>query len=161
MTDDVNDDYVNDNYKDIDFYIKPLLKVIRDDDVSMLWNDAFFNRPDHLDIKIAWTGHDDLHSIENFIYCCEELFRKHCDMFAENEMVERIQTINVGDILDKSYVVTKVNKKVHNGGYYHGTGISLSNLNFPDSNPIWADVYSLTTYYLKYMFPETEIKKQE
>lgn len=152
MNDDTSDIYVENNFIDLDELLKPLFKFIADGNIHSLWNNYSFKRPDHVSIKNIWNGGDDLSNINEFIFCCDELFSKYLELFAQTDMLEKIKTIKVGDILGGVYEVTQVSTDT-NDGYFHNAGLKLKNLNFKESE-IWCDVYSLTRYYLKYVFPE-------
>ena len=75
----------------------------------------------------------------------------------ENDMIDKIKTIKVGDMLG-AYKVTEVNTKVKDG-YYHDAGLSLQNTNFKKEKSKWQDVYSLCMFYFRYVFPEKESVK--
>lgn len=159
LSDDVSDSYCDDNFRDMNKYIKPLIKELAGGSVHGLWNPLCFKaddeerRPDHIEAKNIWNGgDDDISSINDFIFCCDELFHKYLELFSQNEMLKKLKTIKVGDMLD-AYKVTSVNTTVKDD-YYHNAGLELQNTNFKDSKPSWCDVYSLTRYYFGYVFPE-------
>jgi len=162
LSDDVSDSYCDDNFRDMSRYIKPLIKLLEEDKVHGLWNPLSFKaddeerRPDHIEAKNIWNGGmDDLSSINDFIFCCDELFDKYLELFAKNEMMDRLKTIKVGDMLGV-YKVTAV-RAATKDEYYHDAGLELKNTNFKDSKPSWADVYSLTRYYLNNVIPELDL----
>ncbi len=156
---DWNSDMHNENnFIGLDACMKDLLKLILDGNIQCLWNPYSFKRPEYVEVKNIWDGGDmDISSIDDFIYCCDELFSKHLEKFAETEMLDRLKTIKVDDMLGV-YKVISVNTEIKDD-YYHSAGLKLKNTNFKDSKEDWCDVYSLTRYYLYYVFPELNNKE--
>lgn len=151
MSDGESDRIYENNYLDINESLTPLMKYLDEHGSDALWNDHSFPRPKRVEIKNVWDGgREHISSIDDFIYCCEELFEKYLEHFAMNEMLEKIKTFKVGDMLS-SYRITSIQTEVKDG-YYHGVGMSMQNTNFPDSKESWCDVYSLSRYYYEYVF---------
>ena len=152
MSGEESDSLYNNNYLDLNECLGRLMSHLAEHGSHSLWNDSSFPRSKRIEIKNVWDGgRDDLSSIDDFAYCCEELFEKYLEHFAMNEMLEKIKTFKVGDMLD-TYKITYASTEVKDE-YYHGVGLSLFNTNFPNSKESWADVYSLSRYYYNYVFP--------
>jgi hypothetical protein len=150
MSDEDNDKYVESNFTDLDNSMEDLIKIISKDEIHTLWNEYCFPRPKHVVIKNIWNGADDLSSIDDFIFCCEELFNKYLELFAKTDMFEKIKSIRVGDKLNNKYEVLDVSTAVKDG-YFHDIGLMLKGTNGVD-DVSWKDVYSLTRWYLNDIF---------
>ncbi len=162
LSDEDSDSRVDDNFLDLNKYIKAIIKLLADGDVHSLWNSYSLknpdevSRPEYIELKNIWNGgNEDISSINDFIFCCDELFNKYLELFAQTDMMNKIKKIKAGDMLGV-YKVVRVNPKTKDS-YYHDAGLELKNTNFKDSKPSWADVYSLTRYYLNYVFPELDL----
>lgn len=168
MSDEESDSRVDYPFQDINKCIFNLFPLIKEDNFHSLWNDLSFQRPEFCEVKQAfyqrggWGSDVDIYSIDLMIYCAEELSNEHTTHFAQNEMVEKVKTIKVGDKIS-SYLVEEVRTDLGDSDepYYHGVGLCLKNTNFEDSKASWSDVYSLTQFYFDYMFPREEEKREE
>lgn len=141
-----------DYFTELDKLLPSLIQLLKDGDIQSLWNNYSFPRPDYIEFKNIWNGGDDLSSIDNFVFCCDELFDKYLELFAETDMLDKIKTIKVGDMISTYKVENVITES--KDGYYHGVGLKWHNTNFPESGNIWNDVYSLTRYYINYLFPD-------
>ena len=155
LSNDDSDARCDNCFVDLDEYIKPIHKLISDGHVHLLWNNAALPRPDYIEIKPIWNGsEDDINYVDDFIFCCEELFGKHLELFAQTDMLDKLKTIKVGDMLNR-YEVLEVRTEVEDD-YYHDAGLKLKGTNGVDSES-WNDVYSLTRYYLNDIFPKLNL----
>ena len=145
------DMYYDNPFTDLNHYIKPIISLIEKGRHHFLWNSYSLKknneeqRPEHIQVKTIWNG--DVTNVNDFIFCCEELFGKYLELFAENDMLEKIKTFKVGELLNNKYKIKSISTKVKDG-YYHDAGMSLEN-----STSEWNDVYSLTRWYLNDIFP--------
>lgn len=129
-------------------YIDQLFEFAAGDKIWALWNNAMFKREKHIKVKCVWSGSDDdIDNIDMFNFACEEIFQKFLEVFSQNDMLERVKTVKVGDKLGE-YTVTSVKKAVKDE-YYHGVGISWKS----GKEDKWNDVYALTRWYFPQMFP--------
>jgi hypothetical protein len=152
MSDEESDMRIHDNFCDLNKYISNLFDFIGEDKIHALWNSSSFERDEYIKIKNVWNGsQEDISSIDDFIFCLEELFGKYCELFAETNMFEKIKTIKIGEKLG-SYEVLSIKTELKDG-YYHGVGLTLKGTNGADSKRFY-DVYSLTQYYYDSIFPE-------
>jgi hypothetical protein len=154
MDDETSDELCDNKFLTIEKILPSLIEMIEKDDVHSIWNSLSLVRPDYTDVKIAQVG-DSTHSLDLLLFACDEVFGMHLVEFAENEMAVKIAEFKVGDMLGDAYQITDVNDKI-NKEYYYSTGLSFVNTNFPESKPQWADIYSLTRYYLEYIFPDID-----
>lgn len=138
--------YENNNFFDIDLKINELIEFLKADKLHSIWNTWSFPRPNHIEIKNIWNGGDNISSIDKLVFCCEELFSKNLELFAKNEMLEKIKTFKEGDLIG-SYVITKVLTEVEND-YYHGVGLTLK---IRDEER-FQDVFSLCMFYYDIVF---------
>ena len=139
-------DYDDNDFKDLDELIKPLISFIKENKVYWLSNEYSFPREKHIEIKNVWDGGDSITSIDKFIFCCEELFQRHLELFAETDMLEKIKNFNIGDKVGV-YEVTSIATKVKDN-YYHAVGLHLKRGN----EETFHDVYSLSTFYYDDIF---------
>ncbi len=149
MSDNEKDARVDDWALDLNKHIKDLFELAAKDQLWSLWNNLMFVRPDYVKVKCSWSGgEDDINNVDDFNFACEEIFHKFSEVFAENDMLEQVKKVKVGDKLGV-YTVTAVKKTVKDD-YYHDAGISWKN----DREEKWNDVYSLTRWYFSEMFPK-------
>ncbi len=145
------DSRCDNNFLDLNRYITSLFDFIGSGNIHSLWNNASLKREEYITIKNVWNGYEDFSSIDDFIFCIEELFSKYLELFAQTDMFEKIKTIKKGDMVGH-YEVLSVSTKLENE-YYHGVGLKLKGTNGADSES-FADVYSLARYYHDSIFPE-------
>jgi len=141
---------------DLNVIAKDLFEMMltRDGDVWMVWNSVSLPRPDHVKIKLSFSG-EQINSLDEFVFCMEELSNVHQELFAENDMLEKLKELKEGDMLNTRYkignVITTAWNDGYNDNYYHGAGIELiDTMNKNESR--FTDVYSLTRWYLTDIF---------
>jgi len=157
LSDDESDARCDNEFYDLNKYIVALMDFIGEGNIHSLWNDFSFKREKYIKIKNVWNGGEYFSSIDDFIFCLEELFGKYLELFAQTDMFEKIKTIKKGEMLGTHKVLdVKTDLKDE---YYHGVGLILKGTNGADSKS-WQDVYSLTRWYYGSIFPE-EVKKVE
>jgi len=61
-------DYDDNDFKDLDELIKPLISFIKENKVYWLSNEYSFPREKHIEIKNVWDGGDSITSIDKFIF---------------------------------------------------------------------------------------------
>lgn len=138
-------------FYDFNLLINPIIKMIRKNHLHAIWNSVSIPRPDRVKLELYFDGEESISSIDKMIYGAEELSRTHLELFAESEMLEKLKTLKVGDMLS-AYKITGIKTEVKND-YYHGVGLNMVNTNFDDSDEKWSDVYTLSRYYFEYLFP--------
>lgn len=148
--------YIDNNFKDLNLYIKDLIQIIKDNKVHGLWNDLMFKRKKHVEVKNIWDGDESISSIDLMLFACEELFQKYLEIFSETDMFEKIKTFNEGDMAGR-YKVLEVHKDLKSE-YYHGVGLTLQGTNGKDSES-FNDVYSLSRWYHDDVFGFREEKE--
>jgi len=154
MDDKTSDEHCDNNYLTMEEIFPSLLEIIKKDNVHTIWNPLSLVRPEYTEVKIAQIG-ENTHSLDLLLFACDEVFRMNCELFSENEMANKIAEFNVGDMLGDAYKITEVKKDIDEE-YFYSTGLSFINTNFPGSKAEWSDIYSLTRYYLEYIFPENK-----
>lgn len=137
-------------FYDFNLLINKIVEMMRDDNFWLLWNDSALPRPKRVELKGYFNGSRSIDSIDSTIFAAEELSCLHGELFAENEMLEKIKTLKVGQMLS-AYKITEIKTEVKND-YYHAVGLSWVNTNFEDSKEKWQDVYTLSRYYFEYIF---------
>ena len=100
---------------------------------------------DVFDIK-GFMSDAHINKIDDFVFACEEIGQVHLELFAENEMVERLKELKVGDSFGNNKIA-EIKLDTSNGTYYHGAGIKTD-------KGKWSDVYSLTHWYYDNLFSE-------
>jgi len=144
-------------FYDFNLLIGPIVKHIREDRLWLIWNPTSIPRPKRVDMKLYFDFKYSDKAIENIdktIFAAEELSNIHSGLFSENEMLEKIRKLKVNDMLG-AYKVTEIKSEVQNN-YFHGVGLKILNTNFESESPKWADLYSLTSYYIENLFPSLE-----
>ncbi len=154
LSGDESDSYVDDNFKDINKYLKPIITLIKDDLAHAVWNSYSLKlknekqRPNHIEVKSVWDGDDTIISIDKFIFACDELFHRYLEIFAQTEMLNHLKTLKKGDKIG-SYTITKIKTDVKKD-YFHDAGLEMKD----DRGDIkWQDVYGLTMFYYEDVFP--------
>jgi len=155
MDDETSDAHVDDHFLTMKQILPSLIEMIEKDDVHSIWNSLSLVRPEFTEVKIGQVG-DSTHSLDLLTFACDEVFNLHSQYFAENEMANKIADFKVDDMLGNVYKITEVKKEIDKE-YYYNTGLSFINTNFPNEKSKWSDVYSLTRYYLEYIFPITNV----
>ena len=143
------DEYVDDNFKDLNLCLKDIITLIKNEKTHNLWNNCVIKREKYVEIKNVWDGGEDITSIDMLIFACDELFQKYLELFSENDMFEKVKTLKKGDIVG-NYKVLEVNLNLKDD-YYHGVGLSLQSTNGSD-NISFDDVYSLTRWLYNDIF---------
>lgn len=150
LSDSESDARIDDNFKDLNIYLKDIIVLIKTNKIYLLENSYAFKRPKYIEVKNVWNGDDnEISSIDSFTFCCEEMFHKYYELFSENEMFEKIKTFKKNDKIG-SYKILKVHKKLKNN-YYHDIGLTLQGTNGKDSE-VFKDIYCLTRYYYNEVF---------
>jgi hypothetical protein len=147
MDDDLSDSYCDNKFIGLSELLPSLIELIKEDNVHSLWNDYSFKREKYVKVENVYNGGDDVSNLELLLFACDELFQKYLVSYAENEMLDKIKTLKVGDKFGRNYVIKNIKTEVKDD-YYHAVGMSF----FDDDDKKedkWADVYSLTRWYYK------------
>ncbi len=148
--------YIADYYSDymydqpflmLNSQMKTLIEIIRKQEVHTLWNNYSFERPHFITVKNIYDNNN-ISSIDDIVFCAEELSNKHIELFAQTDMLEGIKRFKVGDEFKGDMhkgTITEIRTELKNN-YYHGVGLKIGDK--------WEDVYSLTRWDLEGVFPE-------
>jgi hypothetical protein len=149
MSDKLSDSFCDDEFQTISELLPQLVKLIEENQVQTMWNDLVLVRPEYVEVELAFSGTETVHSLDKLIFACDEIFQMYLCKFAENEMLEKLKTLKVGDKFS-SYVIEEIKTEVTDG-YYHSAGLKYYNSKF-DKKTTWSDVYSLTRYHYDEIF---------
>lgn len=149
--DEMMDKYYDKPFTDLNVIIKDLINLLieKNGGVYWVWNSACLKVPDHMEIKLAFSQKN-ISSLDNFIFCMEELSTIYTELFAENTMLQKIKELKSGDQLNDRYKIGKVITEVKDN-YYHGAGIELIDTMNKDQTS-FQDVYSLTRWHFNDIF---------
>ena len=159
-----DEDYLHDYYMDELFenpflvfntHLPKLIEMIKDRNIRSLWNSYSFERPHFVKVKTAFEGSESINSVDEYIFCAQELSFKHTQLFAENDMLEEIKKFKVGDHFEGKHVkgiIKKVCTEVEDD-YYHNVGLKIGDK--------WEDVYALTNWNVDAVFKTKEQHDQE
>jgi len=142
------DEYIDNNYKDLDKYFKKIIEYIKKDEVWLLSNPVSFKVPKYIEVKNVWNGNEIVKSIDLFTFACEELFELYLKLFSENEMFNKIKTFEVGDKIGE-FKIFKIHKKLKNNNY-HDVGLTLQGKD--DVQKTFHNVYYLTHWLYNEIF---------
>ncbi len=147
------DEYYENPFIDLNKYFKDLITKVAEDKVHWLTNSVSFKIPKHCKVKHAFWG-ERMYSVDNLIFCSEELSCFNLQLFAETEMFEKVKqsTDRVGEQFDSTHTVDSVNAELEDD-YYHGVGFSLKD---EDGKTEFKDVYSLTRWHFDDVYKEEE-----
>lgn len=139
----MTDDLVGDDFHAIRSYLPKLIDIIENKDVYFITNRYRFKEP----LVKASIGLDDgsAYNLDLLIFATDELFSKYIQVYSENDILNTIKKIEVGDMLDV-YKVVRIESELIDGEY-HSCGLELQNTNFPKEVPKWCDVYILGGFY--------------
>lgn len=153
-------DYTDDYLQTFRNALPQIVKLVREDEIDAVWNSVCFEVPKYTEVKCVFTR-EVIDNIDLLIFACSEITQKHLEIFAENEMLDRVKTLNVGDPFGEVYEVVETRTEVENN-YYHGVGITIKRIDDfgKGDEPKWEDVYSLCRWYYKEMFPDIELKEK-
>lgn len=147
LSDEESDKRVDDNCIDLNKHIKRLVDVIRERKIHSIWNNYSYKREKYIELKNVWNGGEDICNIDDFIFALEELGNKFTSVFSKTDMLERIKSIKVDDVVG-GYKVKNVITEPKDE-YYHGVGIDVEGHYF-------MDVYFLTNWNFEELFSEKE-----
>lgn len=143
-----SDKRVDDSFFDIDNVFDSMFKDMREGHVYSLSFNAKVRELEHVEIKRIFKNKE-IYSYDLLVFASEEISNLERDLFAENEMFEKIKTMNVGDKVGK-YEVLQVFSELKNE-YYHGVGLKLNDKSYIK------DVYDLTQWYFEDIFPKENL----
>jgi len=157
----INLDNVNDNDRD-SYYDNPFLEInkvlfnlielINNNHDYLLWNGVSFKRPDFCDVQNIYFK-SVISSYDLLIFCSEELSNIHMTLFSENDMLDKLKTMDNKINMPFENSIIKEIKTEFSGAYldpyYHELGITIENKN---GKTKFIDVYSLTMYYYNEIF---------
>lgn len=150
--DEMMDKYYDKPFTDLNVIIKDLINLLLNRGVSWVWNSACLARPDHVELKLAFEN-DEISSIDEFVFCMEEIENAYLSMFAETTMFQILEEYKskTGEMLDKRYKAGKVNTVVKDE-YFHGAGMEVIDTMDKKNKAEFKDVYSLTRWYFEEIF---------
>lgn len=146
--DEMMDRYYDKPFTELNGIFKGLIKILteRDGGVHWVWNSVSLPRPEQIEIKLAFDNKT-INSIDDFVFCMEEIDSIFLHLFAENTMLQKLKQIKTGAKLNNRYKVGKIRTEVKDD-YYHSVGMDLVDGN--DNG--FKDVYCLTRYYFDDIF---------
>ena len=150
----ITDDKLNDQLCDNPFLhlsqlLPQIIEHLTNDKFHLLSNTASLKHPKYIEIEEVYGGGDDVDKLDTLLFACDELFQKFLECYAENEMLEYIKTLNVGDTFGTSYTITEIHTNVKDD-YYHSVGLKYDYNCFTGVvEKKWDDVYSLTRWKYK------------
>lgn len=150
--DEMMDKYYDKPFLDLNVIVKNLFKLLlsKGGSVHWVWNSATLSRPDHVKIKLIFSGNS-INSIDDFAFCMEELESTYLELFAETTTLKVLKGLKSGDKIDERYAAGKIITDVKDN-YYHGVGMEVIHIGRDKKN--FEDVYSLTRWYFEDMFKE-------
>lgn len=150
IPDEKADYYYDDRFLDLKKSFRNLVEVIEKRGLGWFWNSVVIKFEDHVNVLDVYEN-TRIFSYDRFFFAMEELSRIQRDLFAENEMLEKLKTMGdrIGTEFDNNNIISKIKTKVANG-YYHSVGIELKDKNTKELK--FQDVYSLTTFYFEKIF---------
>lgn len=159
MTDEeCEDDY--DNFTLLGSLVE-LIKIVRKNEGHTVWNSLCFKVPEYTDVKLVFQR-ETVYQLDTMLFACDEMSQTHLELFAENEMLEKIKTLQPGDPFG-SYSKIKSTSTVVKDDYYHGVGVYTERTDEwgmqHEKEPKWSDVYGLTRSYYDEVFPEDSTNK--
>ena len=139
------------DYYDINKYIHLLIDHTRERMESMWIVKGVDGEypPKRIKVQDVFDG-ESITSIDKLIFCCEELSQIELELFSENEMLEKIKTLKVGDKFHDSFErnphkIKEIRTEVKDD-YYHAVGIKTTKKFY--------DVYHLTYWNFDAIFPD-------
>lgn len=147
------DEFYENPLVDLNKCAKQLFEVLIERGVSWVWNSACWKTPEYVKIKLAFEK-ESIHSIDNLVFCFEEINYLYCELFAENTMFKTLPKLEkrIGEEFDYQYNIKEVHTTLKNG-YYHDVGVLLQDKK-DKKKTSFQDVYSLTRYYFEKVFKE-------
>lgn len=148
--DKLSDHHCDNNFLTFETLLPQIFEFVATDKVGGMWNDYSFKCPKHTKATPALSGQDTVYNLNHIIFAMDEICGKYSECFAQNEVLEKLKTLSVGDTFGDYYTISEVRTEVKDD-YYHNAGIRY----YLNSNPKeikWADVYSLGRYYFDELF---------
>lgn len=130
---------------------KQMFEVLIERGVYWVWNSACWKTPELVEVKLAYEK-ENIHSIDTFVFCMEEIDHLHCQLYAENTMLEKLPELKkrIGKEFNHEYKIKSIATKVKNG-YYHDAGLLLEDKK-DKKKTTFKDVYTLTRWYKDEVF---------
>lgn len=147
-----HDERVDNPCMDLDQSINQLFEIAGKNELHTIWNTYSFIRPKHVEVKVVING-ESISSYDLLIFACEEISTFGQQLFAENDVLEKIKTLKIGaDFSSRfgDYTIVDIRTefpKQYSDPYYHGVGLTLKNKR--DSKEEFQDVYSLTHWHIE------------
>jgi hypothetical protein len=151
--DEMSDKWYDKPFTGLNEILPGLFKLLLEKSVHWVWNSYSLKRPDYVDIKLVFRSNE-ITSLDNFIFCMEELSSIYSELFAETTMLTKIKqmTNKVGEMLNGRYKIESITTDVKDS-YFHAVGISLIDTMGTEGKS-FQDVYSLTRWYIEDIFKE-------
>ncbi len=150
--DEMMDKYYNKPFTDLSVIYKDLVNLLLEKDrgIHWVWNSASLKRPDNVKIELIFSENS-IHSIDNFVFCMEELSQIYLELFSETTMVQKLNELQTGEcLLNTRYKIGKITTTVKDD-YYHAVGLEIiDTLNKNEKR--FQDVYSLTRWHFEDIF---------
>jgi len=149
--DAVMDEFYENPFADLNKCAKQLFQVLIERGVYWVPNSACWKTPKYVQVKLAYEK-ESIHSLDNFVFCMEEIDFLYSQLFSENTMFKKLAELKnrIGEKFDHRYKITKVVTTLKDE-YYHGVGLWLED---KDKKETFKDVYSLTSWHFENVFKE-------
>jgi len=151
LNDDENDQRVDNPYFDIDLSLNQLFEIANKKELHTIWNDLCFTRAKHIKVKLG-INNENIDSYDLLIFACEELSNFGQQLFAENDILEKIKTLKIGNKFNSrfgEYTIVNIDtefSKHYSDPYYHSVGLTLKD---KDGKEKFEDVYSLCHWHIE------------
>lgn len=149
LSDDESDFYCENSYHDLQNAMSQIILMVTENKINSVWNSHSLTRPRHVEVKPVYDA-EQLYSIDQLIFCAEELSNKHMELFAEQDMLAMLKSLPdvVGQDFDRGVIKSVKTEfpKQYQDPYYHGVGIEVKET---DGRIKFVDVYTLSRYCLE------------
>lgn len=145
--DKLMDKFYTNCFLELNQYVKSLFEVLIERGVYWVWNSACWKVPEHNVISLAFEK-ENIHSLDKFVFCFEEIDSFNCQLFAENDMFTKLSELKVGDKFGEDSKIKSINKTLKDN-YFHGVGVTVVD---KKGKTDFHDVYRLTRWYYKEVY---------
>ncbi len=149
--DKLSDKHCDNNFLTFQALLPLIFEKVEADEVHTLWNSLCFPTEKHTKAKAVFIGDESVYCLNTTIFAMDEISNIYGQYFAQNEVLEQLKTLSVGDAFGSAYTISSIKTEVKNN-YYHAVGLRYYSNDDETKKETWSDVYSLSRFYFSELF---------
>lgn len=158
-------DEVHENYNgSMMLLLKPMMDLLSENKTSVFEHRLKDVKPSYTKIEMVYSSEETVYSLDMLMFACDEIFHIHMCLFSENDVLEKLKTLKVGDKFGGYREIVSIKTDIKDE-YYHAVGLTTKRTDefgmLHEKKDEWMDVYSITRWRLECMFPPEEKKTDD